>query len=325
MRAAVITKPGGPEVLAIQEVPRPEPAADQVLVRVRAAGLNRADLMQRAGGYAAPPGAPADIPGMEFAGVVETVGADVRRWRGGERVCGIVGGGAQAEFVLSHERMLVPVPDTLDDVAAAAVPEVFITAHDALFTQAELALGERVLIHAAGSGVGTAAVQLAHVTGAHVFGTARDASKLERARELGLDVALSPDDFAAEIGKHTDNTGVNVILDLGGGPYLVQNLQSLALRGRMVVVGTMGGSKAEFDLGMLMGRRARIFGTLLRSRPLEEKIAATQLFANQVMPLLERGLVKPIIDRTFLLDEIGQAHSYMASNSNFGKVMLVIP
>ena len=324
MRAAVITKSGGPEVLEIRDVPRPEPAADQVLVRVRAAGLNRADLMQRAGGYPVPPGAPADIPGMEFAGVIEAVGADVRRWRGGERVCGIVGGGAQAEYVLSLERMLVPVPDALDDVAAAAVPEVFITAHDALFTQAELALGERVLIHAAGSGVGTAAVQLAHVAGAQVFGTARDASKLERARELGLDVALSATDFAAEIRKHTGEAGVNVILDLGGGPYLAQNLQSLALRGRMVIVGTMGGSKAEFDMGMLMGRRARIFGTLLRSRPLEEKIAATQLFANRVMPLLERGLVKPIIDRTFPLDEIGQAHSYMASNSNFGKVMLML-
>src|SRR5229473_956914 len=203
MRAAVITRPGGPEVLEIQDVETPEPIGDYVRVRVRASGLNRADLLQRAGGYPAPPGSPAHIPGLEFAGEVDTIGPLVRTWKPGQRVMGLAGGGAQAEYILAHEGLLVEIPQNLDFVQAAGVPEVFITAHDALFTQAGLQMGERVLIHAAGSGVGTAAIQLAHAAGASVFGTSRTPEKLERARALGLEVALSHQDFAATVNRLT--------------------------------------------------------------------------------------------------------------------------
>src|SRR5689334_513353 len=209
MRAVVITRYGGPEVLEVREVETPEPVADQVRVRVRAAGLNRADLGQRQGNYPAPPGSPADIPGMEFAGEVEAVGPLVRAWKPGQRVMGIVGGGAQAEYLLVHEGMLVEIPENLDFVQAAAIPEVFMTAHDALFTQAGLQMGERVLIHAAGSGVGTAAIQLAHVAGAMTFGTSRTPRKLELARELGLDVGLSDQHFASEVIRLTNGERVH--------------------------------------------------------------------------------------------------------------------
>src|SRR3989440_5377375 len=213
MRAVIITRPGGPEVLEIQDIALPEPVCDQVRVRVRAAGLNRADLSQRAGYYPAPPGSPANIPGLEFAGEVDTVGSLVRTWKPGQRVMGITGGGGQAEYVLSHEGMLVEIPASLDFVQAAAVPEVFMTAHDALFTQGGLQMGERVLIHAVGSGVGTAAVQLAHTIGATVFGTSRTPQKLEQAKPLGLDIALSEQNFAAQVKQHTHGEGVHIVLD----------------------------------------------------------------------------------------------------------------
>src|SRR6266702_1157322 len=218
MRAVVITSPGGPEVLKVQEVETPEPVGDQVRVRVRASGINRADLLQRAGAYPAPPGSPSNIPGLEFAGEVDAVGPLVRAWKPGQRVMGLVGGGAQAECVLAHEGLLVEIPQNLDFVQAAGVPEVFMTAHDALFTQAGLQMGERVLIHAAGSGVGTAAIQLAHAAGASVFGTSRTPGKLERARELGLDVGLSDQNFAAEVHRLTNGEGVHVVLDFIGAP-----------------------------------------------------------------------------------------------------------
>src|SRR5205085_10587892 len=198
MRAVVITRPGGPEVLEVQEVETPEPIGDYVRVRVRASGINRADLLQRAGAYPAPAGSPSQIPGLEFAGEVDAVGPQVRAWKPGQRVMSLAGGGAQAEYILAHEGLLVEIPQNLDFVQAAGVPEVFMTAHDALFTQAGLQMGERVLIHAAGSGVGTAAIQLAHATGATTFGTARTPGKLEKARQLGLDFGLSDKNFAAE-------------------------------------------------------------------------------------------------------------------------------
>src|SRR5216683_866359 len=205
MRAVIITRPGGPEVLEIQDVEIPQPTGDQVRVRVHASGINRADLLQRAGGYPAPPGSPANIPGLEFAGEVDAVGPLVRAWKPGQRVMGLAGGGAQAEYILSHEGLLVEIPQNLDFVQAAGIPEVFMTAHDALFTQAGLQMGERVLIHAAGSGVGTAAIQLAYAAGAGVFGTSRTPEKLERARALGLEVALSNQDFAATVNRLTDS------------------------------------------------------------------------------------------------------------------------
>src|SRR6266480_1995310 len=240
MRAVIITQLGGPEVLEIQNIEIPEPAGDQVRVRVRASSINRADLLQRAGGYPAPPGSPSNIPGLEFAGEVDAVGPLARTWKPGQRVMGLAGGGAHAEYILTHEGLLVEIPQNLDFVQAAAVPEVFMTAHDALFTQAGLQMGERVLIHAAGSGVGTAAIQLAHVAGARVFGTSRTPEKLERAKSLGLDVALSNQDFGAAVNRLTGGNGVHVVLDFIGAAYMEQNLEALGMWGRMVFLATMG-------------------------------------------------------------------------------------
>jgi NADPH2:quinone reductase len=324
MRAAIITRPGGPEVLEIREVETPEPIGDQVRVRVRAAGINRADLFQRAGGYPAPAGSPAHIPGMEFAGEVDAVGPLARLWKPGQRVMGLVGGGAQAEYVVIHEGLLVEVPENLDFAQAAGVPEVFMTAHDALFTQAGLRMGERVLIHAAGSGVGTAAIQLARATGATVFGTSRTPAKLEQARALGLDFALSAQDFAAEVQRLTSNQGVHVVLDFVGGAYLEQNLQALASWGRMVILATMGGTQGNLNIGLLMGKRISVKGVTLRTRTLDEKLAVVRAFATSVLPLLASGKIKPVIERVYPLEEIGAAHTAMGENRNFGKLILTL-
>ncbi len=324
MRAVVITRPGGPEVLEVQEVETPEPQGDEVRVQVRAAGVNRADLLQRAGGYPAPPGAPENIPGLEFAGIVDAVGPRVRQWRPGQRVMGLAGGGAQAEYILEPEGLLVEIPENLDFVQAAGIPEVFMTAHDALFTQAGLQMGERVLIHAAGSGVGTAAIQLAHATGATAYGTSRTPEKLERARPLGLDVALSDQNFAAEVQRLTGGAGVNVVLDVVGATYLQQNLEALATWGRIVFLATMGGAQANINLGLVMGKRASLKGVTLRTRTLEEKMAVTRRFAAHVLPLLATGKVKPVIEKVYPLEQIGQAHAEMGENRNFGKLVVTI-
>jgi NADPH2:quinone reductase len=317
--------------LEVREVERPPAAtADRVLVRVRAAGLNRADILQRKGYYPAPPGAVQDIPGLEFAGEVEAVGNEVRAFHRGQRVFGITAGGAQAEYVLVPESTLVEIPANLDWAAAAAVPEAFITAHDALFTQAGLEMGERVLIHAAGSGVGLAAVQLARAGGASVYGTSRTAQKLERARGYGLDeaIAVSGSDpmlFAEAVREWTAGAGVEVILDLVGGPYLAANLAALALKGRLLLVGTTAGANAPLDLGLVMRKRLRIMGTVLRARSIEEKARATGRFAAHVVPLLEREVVRPVIDKVYRMDEVRAAHERLESNESFGKIVLKIP
>lgn len=324
MKAVVITRPGGPDVLAVQDVEMPEPQGEQVRVRVRAAGLNRADLLQRAGGYQAPPGSPAHIPGLEFAGEVDAIGPLVSRWKPGQRVMGIAGGGGQAEYILSHEGLLVEIPENLDYVQAAAIPEVFMTAHDALFTQAGLQMGERVLIHAAGSGVGTAAIQLAHAVGATVYGTSRTPAKLEQAKPLGLDVGLAAEHFADEIQQLTNGEGVNVVLDFIGATYMEQNLQALASWGRLVFLATMGGVQAQVNLGLLMGKRIQLRGCTLRTRTLEEKLAVTRRFATQVVPLLARGTIYPVVEEVFPLHEIATAHNTMSQNKNFGKLVLAL-
>src|SRR5579884_1311519 len=324
MRAVIITRYGGPEVLEVREVETPEPVAEQVRVRVRAAGLNRADLGQRQGNYPAPVGSPEDIPGMEFAGEVDAVGPLVRKWKRGQRVMGIVGGGAQAEYVLSHEGMLVEIPENLDFVQAASLPEVFMTAHDALFTQAGLQMGERVLIHAAGSGVGTAAIQLAHTIGATTYGTSRTPDKLERAKPLGLDVGLTAQNFADEIKQLTHGEGVNVVLDFVGAAYMEQNLEALAPWGRLVFLATLGGGMAQVNLGKVMVKRILIRGFTLRTRSLEEKLAVTRLFATQVVPQLASGRIIPVVEHVYPLHEIGEAHKAMAENKNFGKLILQI-
>lgn len=324
MRAVVITSPGGPEVLKIQEVETPEPVGELVRVRVRASGLNRADLLQRAGGYPAPPGSPSNIPGLEFAGEVDAIGPLVRTWKPGQRVMGLAGGGAQAEYILAHEGLLVEIPQNLDFVQAAGVPEVFMTAHDALFTQAGLQMGERVLIHAAGSGVGTAAIQLAHAGGATVFGTSRTLEKLERAKPLGLDVGLSDKNFAEEVKRLTNGAGVHVVVDFVGAPYLEQNMDALAPWGRLVIISTMGGAQANINLGLVMTKRLLIRGSTLRTRTLEEKLAVTRRFATSVLPLLVSGKVRPIIEQVYPLEEIAEAHRVMGENRNFGKLVVSI-
>lgn len=324
MRAVVITQPGGPEVLQVREVPTPEPQGAQIRVRVRAAGLNRADLAQVAGHYPAPAGDPQDIPGLEFAGEVDALGPLARRWQVGQRVMGLVGGGAQAEYVVLHEDLAIAIPERLSIAEAGGIPEVFLTAHDALFSQADLRMGENVLIHAAGSGVGTAAIQLAHAAGATTFGTSRTPDKLDRARELGLDYALGTDDFGQRVTELTGGAGVQVVLDMVGAPYLQQNLQALATRGRLVYLAAMGGGTLELPVGSLMYKRLQFRGSSLRARPLGEKIAVVTRFAAEVLPLLANGKVRPVIEHAYPMDQIAQAQADLAANKNFGKLILTI-
>ena len=265
---------------------------------------------------------------MEFAGEVESIGDAVRAWKVGDRVFGITGGGAQAELVLVPESNLARIPAELDWVEAGAMPEVFITAHDALFTRAGLHMGERVLIHAAASGVGTAAIQLGHASGATVYGSSRTADKLERIRDLnlGLDASVAvgdtPAKFVEAVQKWTNGAGVDVILDLVGGNYFSANLEALALRGRLICVGTMADAKSEIDLGLLLRKRLTVIGTMLRGRSIEEKAEATRLFASSVLPLVSRGAIRPVIDRVYPADEIRDAHERMESNASFGKIVL---
>jgi putative PIG3 family NAD(P)H quinone oxidoreductase len=329
MRAVVITSFGGVEGIGVQKVDTPPaPTADRVRVRVHAAGLNRADILQRRGHYPPPPGYPPNIPGMEFAGDVESIGDAVRTWKVGDRVFGITGGGAQAEFVVVPESNLARIPAELNWVEAGAMPEVFITAHDALFTRASLHIGERVLIHAAASGVGTAAIQVAHAAGATVYGTSRTVDKLQRLHELnlGLDqsvaVGSQPANFVEAVQKWTNGAGVDVILDLVGGNYFAANLEALASRGRLICVGTTAGAKSEIDLGPLLRKRVSIIGTTLRGRSIEEKAEATRLFACSVLPLVSRGAIRPVIDRVYPADEIRAAHERMESNASVGKIVL---
>jgi putative PIG3 family NAD(P)H quinone oxidoreductase len=329
MKAIVISKPGGVEVLEIQELESPPvPTADRVRIRVRASGLNRADVLQRMGRYPPPPGAPSNIPGLEFAGEVDLVGPEVHDWRTGDRVFGISGGGAHAEYLTVPANHLAAIPQKLGWAEAAAVPEVFITAHDALFTQAQLQPGETVLIHAAGSGVGTAAIQLVRVAGAKSFGTSRTADKLERAKEYGLihSIIVEQDPLVMldAVKEWTAGRGVDVVLDLVGAAYLEANLKVLAPQGRMIQVGTTSGSRATLDFGLVMAKRLTLRGTVLRSRSIEEKATATRLFARHVVPLLADGSVKPVIDRTYKMEEVRAAHERMDSNENFGKIVLLM-
>jgi putative PIG3 family NAD(P)H quinone oxidoreductase len=324
MRAVVITAPGGAEVLQAQAVLRPAiETTGQVLVRVRAAGLNRADLLQRRGRYPAPQGFPQDMPGLEFAGeIVETNSAV---WQTGQRVFGITGGGGQAEYIVANAGELAEIPANLNWMEAAAVPEVFITAHDALFTQANLTAGESVLIHAIGSGVGLAAAQLAKAAGATVYGTSRSHDKIMRAAEYisdGVAIADGPQDFAVAVNKWTNGAGVQLVLDLVGASYFAANLAALARRGRMMLVGTTGGARAEFDFGTVMRKRLTITGTVLRTRTAAEKAEATRLFARDVLPLLASGTVRPVVDSVFPVSEVRAAHERLESNETFGKVVL---
>jgi putative PIG3 family NAD(P)H quinone oxidoreductase len=328
MKAVLFGGKGGPEVIEWRDAADPAPARGEVLVRVRAAALNRADLLQRRGLYPPPPGTREDIPGLELAGEVVGVGAGVTAWKAGDRVMAIAAGEAQAELTVVHERMLLRVPEGLSLEDAGAIPEAGVTSHDALFTLGGLRPGWPVLVHAVGSGVSTAAVQIAKAAGATVIGTSRTADKLERARALGMDhgILVGKDEprFADEVRRLTGKRGCPLVLDFVGAPYAAENLAALAPGGRIVVIGTMGGAKPTIDLSLLMRTRATIVGTVLRPRPLEEKIAATQAFARDVLPLVAAGRVKPVVDAVLPAARVREAHERLERNESFGKLVLAL-
>ena len=330
MRTAWITRSGGPEVLEIRDVPRPQIPAGHVLVRVKASALNRADLLQRQGRYPAPPGFPQEIPGLEFAGEVHDLGPQAGLWKTGQRVFGLTGGGAHAEYLSIDERLLAEIPANLDWGEAAAVPEVFITAHDALWKQAELKPKEMVLIHAVGSGVGLAGIQLTRAREAVPYGTSRTAGKLELALKNGLEAGKTVDDKSAQsfdelVGaalQWTRGKGIDVVLDLAGGPYVTASQKLMASRGRIMLVGSVAGGSFELDARVVMGKRLRITGTVLRARSLEEKIQVNRAFTTEVVPLLAAGKLRANIDSRFKMTEIVAAHRRLESNETFGKVVV---
>jgi putative PIG3 family NAD(P)H quinone oxidoreductase len=325
MKAVVITAAGGPEVLEIQERPIPEPSPSEIRVRVRCSALNRADISQRMGRYPAPAGSPADIPGLEYSGEVDAVGNNVTMWKPGDRVMGIVGGGSHAEFLTAHELEVMPVPREISFEDAAAIPEVFLTAYDAMFAQLRMIAGETLLIHAVGSGVGTAAVQMARVAGIRTIGTSRSSAKLERASDLGLDESIlgTDIDWPAKVLTLTDGKGVDCVLDLVGAAYLQGNLDCLGLRGRLVSVGLTAGASATLDMRMMMRKRITMIGTVLRSRSHEEKAQLVEEFSSQMLPSFANGDVTPIVDSVISFDDIREAHKRMESNETFGKIVLV--
>ena len=316
MRAIVYTGTGGREVMRLEERPDPVPGSEEVLVAARFAGINTADLAQRAGAYPAPLGAPQDVPGLEVAGTVVAKGAAVRDFAEGDRVFGLVGGGGLADRVLVHERHATRVPERLSDEEAAGVPEAFITSHDAIVTRGALGLGDVLLVNGANGGVGSAGVQIGVVAGARVFASARSAHG--QLAELGAEAVL-PDDAVAAVQAAG---GADVVLELVGAPNVDRNLDALATKGRIVVVGTGAGTDADLSLRKLMHKRATIHGTVLRARPLEEKAAAVQAFAHEVVPHLASGRMRAIVDRVFPVEEAADAFDHMAGSGKFGKVLL---
>jgi putative PIG3 family NAD(P)H quinone oxidoreductase len=325
MNAVTYTASGD---IQVREVPTPEPGPSQVRVRVRASALNRADILQRKGRYPAPAGWPADIPGLEYAGEVDEPGAGVTRWRRGDRVMGLVGGGAHAEYVVVHQDETMAVPPGMSFTDAAAIPEAFLTAWDALVTRGRLQPGERVLIHAVGSGVGTAAVQLVKRLGATAIGTSRSADKLGRARELGLDEAID-----TSTGEFRDRLSapVHVILDVLGGPAFAANLEALAPRGRLVLLGFLQGAKAEVSLEPILRKRLEVIGSVMRTRSLEERRALVADFTRDVLPEFTRAAgppsrradpLRPVVSETYAFTDIAAAHAAMERDQNFGKIVL---
>jgi len=323
MRAVIYAGAGGPEVITLGEVPKPEVRPAHVRVRVHAAGLNRADLIQRRGQYAAPPGWPADIPGLEYAGEVEAVRGP-SRWKVGDRVMGLVGGGAQAELVTVHQDEALPIPEGMPYPEAAAIPEAFLTAYDALVTRGRLAAGERVLVHAVGSGVGTAAVQVAKHLGATVLGTSRSAGKLARAMVYGLDAGI---DTSQTAFRDAVGDPVNLILDVLGGPAFGDNLAVLAPRGRLVLLGFLAGSRTTTDLSPILRKRLEVIGTVMRTRALEERIPLVREFDERMLPLFDQRIehaypLRPVLERAYPIAELAAAHRALESNETFGKVVV---
>ena len=325
MKAVVLRAYGGPEVLTFEDVPDPVPGPDEVLVAVRATALNRADLLQRMGAYPDPRrGLDLEIPGLEFAGTVRAVGRRVTRWKAGDQVMAIDAGGAYAELVCTHERQLMPVPANVALADAAAIPEVFLTAWDALVLQGGLTSGRWALVHAGASGVGTASIQIAKALGARIAVTC-SAGKVDACRRLGADLVIerSPHDWATELSSAVP-AGVDVVLDVVGGDEVDRNLRVVAPKGTVVQVGLMGGASTQVNVGALLAKRVRWIGTTLRARPIEEKVAVTQRFVAEMLPLFEDGRLRPIVDSRYPFADIARAHEYMASNANTGKILVDI-
>jgi NADPH2:quinone reductase len=323
-RAVRIRAPGGPDVLEIGELTLRDPGPHEVAVAIEAAGLNRADCLQRRGVYAAPPGVVADVPGLEYAGHVAALGPEVTRFKLGDAVMAISGGGAMATHILAHEGELLPIPEGLSTVEAAALPEVFMTAYDALVLQGGMGLGQHVLIHAVASGVGTAALQLALATGATPIGTSRSEEKLLRAKPLGLEHAIATGDgsFAERVRALSGGKLADLVLDTVGARYLAENVKALAPRGRIVVIGLLGGIKGELPLGLLVAKRATLVGSVLRSRTLGEKLQLTAAFGAAVLPLFESRRLKPVIEDVLPMQDIQKAHARMEADDLFGKLVL---
>jgi len=325
MKAIVLREHGGPEVLQFEDVPSPTFGAEDILVSVAATALNRADLLQRMGFYPNPFPQGPEIPGLEFAGTVKAVGDRVTAWKVGDKVMGVVSGGAYAEELALHERQAMAVPTGMSLHDAAAIPEVFITAWDALVVQGGLTSGRWAMVHAGASGVGTAGIQIAKAIGARIVVTC-SAGKVQSCKDLGADVVVDYGslDFVEEVAQATAGKGVDVILDVIGGEYVERNVTSLAVKGRIIQVGTMAGKPLPFNVGSLLAKRASITGTVLRARPLDEKIAITQRFVAEMLPLFDTGALKPVIDSTYSFADIAQGHEYMASNGNVGKIVIEI-
>jgi putative PIG3 family NAD(P)H quinone oxidoreductase len=325
MRAVTLNGFGGPEVLTVSEIPAPTPGPEQVLVRVRATALNRADTLQRKGVYPPPPGE-SEVLGLELAGEVESWGPGVKGFRKGQRVFGLVGGGGYGQYAVIDHEMAMTMPEGWSFEQAAAVPEVYFTANETIFVLGELKKGEAVLIHAGGSGVGTAGIQMAHLIGATVYVTAGSQDKLDRCKALGADAGIDykAHDFAEEIKRLTHNAGVDVVEDFLGASYLSRNMAVLKNGGRLILVALMGGAKVEIDLSVLQRKRLKVLGSVMRSRPLADKREITRRFKERWLPHLVSGALKPIIDTVYPIEKVREAHVAMEANRNFGKILLKI-
>ncbi|HEY5357688.1 MAG TPA: NAD(P)H-quinone oxidoreductase [Streptosporangiaceae bacterium] len=323
MRAIVITEPGGPEVLAVEQVPDPVPGPDEVVIGITAAGVNRADLMQRQGLYPPPPGAP-PYPGLECSGQILATGSEVSDWEPGDKVCALLAGGGYAEQVAVPAGQVMPLPPGIGVADAAALPEAACTVYANVFMQAALAPGEILLVHGGSSGIGTMAIQLGHAAGARVACTAGSPAKLERCRELGADLAINyrEEDFTEAIDKFTGGHGADVILDIVGAPYLPQNVRALATGGRLIVIGMQGGATGELNLARLLARRASVFAASLRARPAGEKAAIVSATQAHVWPLIGSGQVGPVIDQILPLEQAPRAHRLLDASEHIGKILL---